>query len=320
MGSWHAHALVRAGGTLKAIADTVPFRGSLLAKKYGAHAYNSVEELLSNEKLDAVHICTPPNSHFELAEHALAAGVHVLVEKPLAPNLSSTKHLVDLARDSKRLLIPVHQLSFQRGVRRIIAEISKIQPLMHIDYTVATAGGDEKDDKTRDELVQEILPHALALFYHLSPDHLETIGWDVTHPASGELHALGRTRSISLAINLSTRARPTRHLLTVLGKRGSFQSDLFHGFSVFQNGPVSRTRKLTQPFSDSAQTLIAATWNLMLRAAQNEPAYPGLRDLIRAFYQSIRLGTPPPTSPEEILSEARVRSELISLFHQVPNG
>jgi D-galactose 1-dehydrogenase len=51
------------------------------------------------DKLDAVVICTPPSVHHQIAKEALAAGKHVLLEKPPTPTLSE---LFDLAADAKR--------------------------------------------------------------------------------------------------------------------------------------------------------------------------------------------------------------------------
>jgi len=312
MGRWHAHELTHAGGTLMAIADTDRPAAERPAHAYRARAFSSLDDLLAAGELDVLHICTPPNTHVELAERALAAGVHVIIEKPLAPDLAATERLLALAQATRRLLIPVHQFTFQRGVKTALKRLPQIAPLIHLDVTVATAGGG-KDGAALDSLIFEIAPHALALCYHFLSHGLDGITWGVRHPAPGELRALGQAETISVALNLSTRARPTRNRLTIVGEHGSFAADLFHGFAVFQSGEVSRTLKIFQPFTESTNTFAAASLNMMVRALLNEPAYPGLRGLIRAFYDSIRTGAPAPISPTEIQAIARARDELISL-------
>lgn len=62
--------------------------------------YGSVDEMLQAEQLDAVYICTPHPSHVEAALACMEAGVAVLVEKPMAPNLDGTTRIVDAARDA----------------------------------------------------------------------------------------------------------------------------------------------------------------------------------------------------------------------------
>ena len=63
-------------------------------------AFGSVGEMLQAEQLDAVYICTPHPSHVEAAIACIEAGVAVLVEKPLAPNLEGATRIVTAARNA----------------------------------------------------------------------------------------------------------------------------------------------------------------------------------------------------------------------------
>ena len=65
----------------------------------GVASYESLGALLAGpEKVEAVAICTPPQSHYELAKAALSAGRHVLMEKPPCASLAQLDSLVRLAR------------------------------------------------------------------------------------------------------------------------------------------------------------------------------------------------------------------------------
>ncbi len=325
MGRWHAHALSRAGGQLVAVADINLAAAQQLARVYRAHAFSSLIELLGQIEIDVLHICTPLDTHVELGTAALEGGVHVLVEKPLAPDADRTSMLLAQARAHGRMLIPVHQFVFQDGIHLALTRLTDIAPLVQLDFTAATAGAEGADDSGRDQLVADVLPHALSLFQRFLPDGLDGVQWVVQHPAPGELRALAQAQHISLSITLSTRARPTRNTFTLMGTRGTIQADLYHGFAVFESGDVSRvahaagrvrgvsrTQKVLHPFGLSLRTLSAAALNLARRALRNEPAYPGLRPLIRAFYLAVRDGVPPPFSAQEILDIARARDRLIS--------
>jgi len=57
--------------------------------------YSSYEQMLSDEHVDIVSICTPSNLHAEMAVKAAEAGKHVLVEKPLALNSTDAKAVID---------------------------------------------------------------------------------------------------------------------------------------------------------------------------------------------------------------------------------
>ena len=61
---------------------------------------SSVEELLSADDIDVIHICTPNHLHAPLAEQVMATGKHVICEKPLATNLDDARRIAALAADT----------------------------------------------------------------------------------------------------------------------------------------------------------------------------------------------------------------------------
>jgi predicted dehydrogenase len=69
---------------------------------------DSVDDLLSGEKLDFVDICAPPGSHAALIERTLRAGLHVLSEKPLVTKVEDGKRMAAAAACSGRILHTVH--------------------------------------------------------------------------------------------------------------------------------------------------------------------------------------------------------------------
>jgi predicted dehydrogenase len=68
------------------------------ASRVGAHAYASFERMLIEERPEALIIATPPNTHREIAERALASGCAVLCEKPFAPARADALAMIDAAR------------------------------------------------------------------------------------------------------------------------------------------------------------------------------------------------------------------------------
>jgi predicted dehydrogenase len=98
IGEVHARAVRAAGGVLAVVADrdaesSSAAAGRLLAQR-GA---SSAEELVEADDVDVVHICTPNHLHAPLAERALAAGKHVICEKPLSTDVDSARKLAELA-------------------------------------------------------------------------------------------------------------------------------------------------------------------------------------------------------------------------------
>src|SRR3954447_3256648 len=85
IGGVHARSVRVSGAHLAGVASTSVERAESAADALGAErAYGSSEELIADPSIDVLHICTPNHLHVPLAEAAIAAGKHVICEKPLA--------------------------------------------------------------------------------------------------------------------------------------------------------------------------------------------------------------------------------------------
>lgn len=81
-----------------AIADPVREKAEAFAKEFGIpHVYDSHEALIAHHGIDAVDVCTPSATHFDLSWAALEAGKHVLCEKPVAYDYTETRRASALA-------------------------------------------------------------------------------------------------------------------------------------------------------------------------------------------------------------------------------
>ena len=127
MGRMHALALKRApGARLAAVCSRDPAKRagdwSSTRGNYGpppgafdltgVATYAAFDALLSDDAVQLIDICAPTDSHAELAVRALAAGKHVLVEKPIALTLEDAGRMVDAADAAGRLLMVAHVLPF----------------------------------------------------------------------------------------------------------------------------------------------------------------------------------------------------------------
>src|ERR671910_439607 len=85
IGGVHARSARLAGAQIAGVSASSPQSAQRAAERLGAErAYATSEELVQSDAVDVVHICTPNHLHAPLAELALAAGKHVVCEKPLA--------------------------------------------------------------------------------------------------------------------------------------------------------------------------------------------------------------------------------------------
>lgn len=95
MGSVHSRAARASGGTIAGIASSSGASAARAAAAFGIErSYTSTAELLADETIDIVHICTPNTTHVDLAFAAIAAGKHVICEKPLATSVTDAEELV----------------------------------------------------------------------------------------------------------------------------------------------------------------------------------------------------------------------------------
>lgn len=89
-----------------AICDTDLPKARALADRFGVKdAFDDIEDLLRYEALDAVVICTPNHLHESHILAALSAGLHVLVEKPLAMSAASAQRIVRAAEKRGRVVM-----------------------------------------------------------------------------------------------------------------------------------------------------------------------------------------------------------------------
>jgi len=105
---YHVSALRAVPGvTVRAVCDLRASAAARFAEAQGIPAsYGDLAEMLRTEKLDAVHVLTPPNAHVAPALQILDAGVDVLLEKPLAHTLAGCEALESAAVRAARAAAP----------------------------------------------------------------------------------------------------------------------------------------------------------------------------------------------------------------------
>ena len=107
------------GAILRGVTDRDGDRAARFAEKHGVFAYASYEEMLADEALDAVCVCTPSFLHAENALAALNAGKHVALEKPMALTVEDAQKVDDACVRTGRKLTVISQFRFAEDVRRV---------------------------------------------------------------------------------------------------------------------------------------------------------------------------------------------------------
>lgn len=105
---------------IRVICDTNLERGQALASKLpNAVAVTAIDDVVGRADIDVIDICLPPFLHGTVAAQALAAGKHVVCEKPLCASLAEYDDLAAQAAAAHRRLLPVYQYRYGVGLQKL---------------------------------------------------------------------------------------------------------------------------------------------------------------------------------------------------------
>jgi len=92
---------------LVSVCDILEEKAEAVSRKYKVGRYDTdYRRIVSDSGIGLVAICTPPDTHLEIASAALGSGKHVFLEKPLAANLQDSMKLYGIAKGSRAKLMP----------------------------------------------------------------------------------------------------------------------------------------------------------------------------------------------------------------------
>ena len=142
----------------------------------------SVDRLLERDDIDAVAIATPARTHAPLALKALAAGKHVLVEKPLADTPEAAAGMVAAARDAGRVLMIDHTYCYTPAVQYIHDAIAggQLGDILYVDSVRINLGLIQPDV----DVFWDLAPHDLSILDYILPGGLrpETVSASGSDP------------------------------------------------------------------------------------------------------------------------------------------
>jgi predicted dehydrogenase len=132
--------------------DVDPAKATHITSRFGGRVYETLEQLLSDPGVKAVHVLTPVQHHINHAVTALRAGKHVLLEKPVAKTHEEIALLKAEAAQAGRICMPAHNYIYAPSVRRAkrlidsgklgsIASLWIVYNIFHSEQVAATYGG-----------------------------------------------------------------------------------------------------------------------------------------------------------------------------------
>ena len=113
------HILTQKEAVLQGGYDIKKERSEQFAANFGVKAYGSLPDVLADEKVDIVVVCSPNGTHYDISLQALEAGKHVLIEKPMTICKEHCEDLIRTSLDYNRALFVVKQNRFNPPVQAV---------------------------------------------------------------------------------------------------------------------------------------------------------------------------------------------------------
>jgi predicted dehydrogenase len=144
------------------LCDRDATRVAAMGRRYpAARTTTDYQALIADQSLDAIVIATPVATHFAFAKAALAAGKHVLVEKPLTASVAEAEQLIALAQSNGLTLMVDHTFVYTGAVRKIKEMVmgGELGDLLYFDATRVNLGLFQDDIN----VVWDLAPHDLSI-------------------------------------------------------------------------------------------------------------------------------------------------------------
>jgi predicted dehydrogenase/nucleoside-diphosphate-sugar epimerase len=283
----------------------------------GIRLFRGASELLESLGPDVVHICTPPPTHIPLAELAVKNGAHVYVEKPFALGANEAEQLIALAQRLGRKVCAGHQLLYEGPALEARKLLEKIGRVVHVEsyfaFRPVRRSLDGRGVMPPTDQLLDILPHPVYLLLHflemgLPPGcaaPVELRGLEIR--TNGSVHGILRCGDATGTLAVTLEGRPVESYVRIVGTNGSLFADFVRGMTVALPGPgTSTVSKIVNPYSQAWQIAAGTSRALSGRAMRKQKSYPGLLEIIGAFYESIEKNTTAVPDGRSIVETVRV--------------
>lgn len=127
----------------------------------GLRQTTDFKDMLADDKVEAVAIATPVNTHFSIAKACLESGKHLLLEKPLASSVAQGEKLIEVAKKNKLQIMCDHTFCYTAAVRKIkeIIQSGSLGELLYFDSVRVNLGLFQQDVN----VVWDLAPHDLSI-------------------------------------------------------------------------------------------------------------------------------------------------------------
>jgi predicted dehydrogenase len=257
---------------------------------------DSLAEMLADETVEAVAVATPPGTHQDIVFECIAAGKHILVEKPLASTVSEGRAIVEAAEAAGITIMTDHTFCYTESVRRIrdIIASGEIGDFLYFDSVRINLGLIQSEV----DVFWDLAPHDISILDFIVPAGvvIDTVAAQASDPL-GVGHACVGYLFAELSNGATAHAHlnwlsPTKIRRVIIGgsQKMLVWDDLHPAqrVSIYDSGI-----ELTSDPSERARLLVSYRVGDMLAPAFRE--VEALRRVVDEFAASIREDRPPLT-------------------------
>ncbi|MCA9218246.1 MAG: Gfo/Idh/MocA family oxidoreductase [Planctomycetales bacterium] len=225
-----------------AVCDKDPQRLTTITDRFpGTMPTDDADELFKSGKVDAVVVATPTTTHYDLASRAIAHGLHVFVEKPLATSSDECQRLIEQADAANRTLFVGHVFLHSAPVKKLKELINngELGEVRYISSDRLNLGPVRHDVNA----LWDLAPHDISIILHLlgaSPNSVSCSGSAYLTPGVHDvcnltLHFDNKQMGI---VNVSWLDPRKKRTLTVVGsqKMATYDDLEIEKIKIFDKG------------------------------------------------------------------------------------
>ena len=323
---------------LRAVCDLSPAAAAYAASTFGAAAsYTDLKALLYEERLDVVHVLTPPSTHVPLAEMCLEAGAHVICEKPITATRPALEALLATADRLDRRVMESHNYRFNAAISDICAavhrgELGAIREVtIRIALPVTDPEGRFGDPNLPSPIhdmpagvIHDFTTHFAYLLLHLAPGVVyDRVAAAWSRHGSNELFRFddldalligeGPDGAVHARLRFDSRCAPDTFTVTVRGSQGLAETDLFQPYLRVVRPRLggSKLSPVVNHVVNGAGLVSSGVRNFGRKLLQQGP-YEGLHRMLDLTYAALVSGSELPVSVDDMLAASDLVDSLLN--------
>lgn len=324
------------GVKVAGVCDLSPALARFTAERFGVPAwFTDYREMFDRGGADVVHVLTPPATHDRIVRDCLAAGAHVIVEKPIALTNRGFQDLWHMADARGLHLIENHNYRFNTPIHKLddAIEQGRIGAVQEVEVRLALniRGGGRYADANLPHpshrlpagIIHEFITHMAYLLLHFMPagsvDRLDLLRSVWRNHGGGDLFkyddldVLLMSGGVHGRIRFSSNQWPDGFSVQVRGSDGMATAELFHPVCL-----VTRRRAVGQHLTplvnavSAAGNLLSAGVGGIWAKIRNRGAYEGLGRFLELTYRALENGDAPPVGYQQMDEAGRLVDAILA--------